>query len=84
MRHHYALIGFGGGKQACMGKHFAGRQQKSIWTLLLDHFDFYLDTESPRPNYDNWVTGPKTDRLLPVETTCTSTSWTAALRSATM
>ena len=59
-QHHYALIGFGGGKHVCMGKHFAYMQLKAIWTVLLDRFDFHLDTAFPAPNYGSWVTGPKT------------------------
>ncbi len=58
-QHHYALIGFGGGKHRCMGKHFAFMQLKAIWTVLLDRFDFHSDTEFPEPNYGSWVTGPK-------------------------
>ncbi len=57
-QHHFALIGFGGGKHQCMGKHFAILQLKAIWTVLLDHFDFHLDTAFPAPNYGSWVTGP--------------------------
>ena len=59
-QHHYALIGFGGGKHACMGKHFAYQQLKAIWTVLLDRFDFSAEAEFPRPNYGSWVTGPET------------------------
>ena len=58
-QHHYALIGFGGGKHRCMGKHFAYLQLKAIWTVLLDRFDFHLDTEFPAPDYGSWVTGPE-------------------------
>lgn len=58
-QHHYALIGFGGGKHRCMGKNFAYLQLKAIWTVLLDRFDLSLDTEFPRPNYGSWVTGPE-------------------------
>ena len=58
-QHDYALIGFGGGKHQCMGKHFAYMQLKAIWTVLLDRFDFHLDTAFPAPNYGSWVTGPK-------------------------
>lgn len=58
-QHHYALIGFGGGKHRCMGKHFAYLQLKAIWTVLLDRFDFQLRTEFPAPNYGSWVTGPQ-------------------------
>ncbi len=57
-QHHYALIGFGGGKHACMGKNFAIMQLKAIWTEFLDRFDFTPITEFPRPNYKSWVTGP--------------------------
>ena len=57
-QHRYALIGFGGGKHRCMGKHFAYVQLKAIWTVLLDRFDFFLDTVVPAPNYGSWVTGP--------------------------
>ena len=57
-QHHYALIGFGGGKHRCMGEHFAYMQLKAIWTVLLDRFDFHLDTAFPAPNYGSWVTGP--------------------------
>ena len=59
-QHHYALIGFGGGKHRCMGKNFAILQLKAIWTVLLDRFDFDLVTAAPAPNYGSWVTGPKT------------------------
>ena len=58
-QHLYALIGFGGGKHRCMGKHFAYLQLKAIWTVLIDRFDFRLDTAFPAPNYGSWVTGPK-------------------------
>ena len=63
-QHQYALIGFGGGKHRCMGKHFAYLQLKAIWTVLLDRFDFHLDTAFPAPNYGSWVTGPETPCLL--------------------
>ena len=58
-QHHYALIGFGGGKHACMGKNFAYMQLKAIWTVLLDRLDFSLSGAFPRPNYGSWVTGPE-------------------------
>ena len=58
-QHHYALIGFGGGKHACMGKNFAYMQLKAIWTVLADRFDFVADAKFPRPNYGSWVTGPE-------------------------
>ncbi|MCY3997002.1 MAG: cytochrome P450 [Rhodobacter sp.] len=58
-QHHYALIGFGGGKHACMGKNFAIMQLKAIWTVLLDRFDFAAPASFPPPNYGSWVTGPK-------------------------
>ena len=58
-QHRHALIGFGGGKHRCMGKHFAYLQLKAIWTVLLDRFDLHLDTQFPAPNYGSWVTGPK-------------------------
>ena len=58
-QHHYALIGFGGGKHRCMGEHFAYMQLKAIWTVLLDRFDFHLDGAFPAPNYGSWVTGPE-------------------------
>ncbi len=63
-QHHYALIGFGGGKHACMGKNFAYMQLKAIWTVLLDRFDFSLSSGFPRPNYGSWVTGPETPCLV--------------------
>ena len=58
-QHHYALIGFGGGKHRCMGKNFAIMQLKAIWSVLLDRFDVHLDTAFPAPNYGSWVTGPQ-------------------------
>ena len=58
-QHLYTLIGFGGGKHRCMGEKFAILQLKAIWTVLLDRFDFELDTEFPAPNYGSWVTGPR-------------------------
>ena len=59
-QHHYALIGFGGGKHRCMGKHFAYLQLKAIWAVLLDRFDFFGGAEVPGPDYGSWVTGPET------------------------
>ena len=59
-QHQYALIGFGGGRHRCMGKHFAIMQIKAIWTVLSERFDFFLDSAFPGPNYGSWVTGPRT------------------------
>ena len=59
-QHPYALIGFGGGRHRCMGKHFAIMQIKAIWTVLSERFDFFLDGAFPGPNYGSWVTGPRT------------------------
>ena len=59
-QHHFALIGFGGGKHKCMGKNFAYMQLKAIWTVLLDRFDFFSDSAFPQPDYSSWVTGPQT------------------------
>lgn len=59
-QHPYALVGFGGGKHRCMGKHFAEMQVKAIWTVLLDRFEFSLEAEFPEPNNGSWVTGPVT------------------------
>ena len=59
-QHQYTLIGFGGGRHRCMGKHFAIMQIKAIWTVLLERFDFFLDSAFPGPNYGSWVTGPQT------------------------
>ena len=58
-QHHYALIGFGGGKHRCMGKNFAIMQLKALWSVLFDRFDFYHDAAFPAPNYGSWVTGPQ-------------------------
>ena len=57
-QHRYALIGFGGGKHRCMGRHFAYQQLKTIWSVLLDHFDFDGGAAFPAPNYGSWGTGP--------------------------
>jgi len=57
-QHHYALIGFGGGKHRCMGRHFAYVQLKAIWTVLLDRLEFHRDGGVPASNYGSWVTGP--------------------------
>ena len=57
-KHPYTLIGFGGGKHRCMGKHFAYVQLKAIWTVLLDRMDFTIENAVPAPNYGSWVTGP--------------------------
>jgi sterol 14-demethylase len=59
-QHHYSLIGFGGGKHRCMGKHFAEMQVQAIWTVLFDRFELSLESEFPDPNYGSWVTGPET------------------------
>ena len=58
-QHQHTLIGFGGGKHRCMGKNFAVMQIKAIWSVLLDQFDFELETPFPGPNYGSWVTGPE-------------------------
>ena len=58
-QHRHALVGFGGGKHQCIGKHFAYLQLKAIWTVLLDRFDLELATPFPAPNYGSWVTGPE-------------------------
>ena len=63
-QHQYALIGFGGGKHRCMGQHFAYMQLKALWSVLLDRFEFHLETPFPAPNYGSWVTGPKTPCLV--------------------
>ena len=42
-----------------MGEKFAYLQLKAIWTVLLDRFEFFLDSVIPAPNYGSWVTGPK-------------------------
>ncbi len=57
-QHHYALIGFGGGKHRCMGKHFAYLQLKAIWTVFINRFDFQTNGV-PAPHYGSWVTGPE-------------------------
>ena len=59
-QHPYALIGFGGGKHRCMGKHFAEMQVQAIWTVLFDRFELSFETDFPAPNYGSWVTGPET------------------------
>ncbi len=56
-QHHYALIDFGGGKHAHMGKNFARMQPMAIRAVLLDRFDFLPCAGFPRPNYGSWVTG---------------------------
>ena len=48
-QHHYALIGFGGGKHRCMGKHFAETQIQAIWTVLLDSLRFQSGDRLPGP-----------------------------------
>ncbi len=58
-KHHYTLIGFGGGKHRCMGKNFAIMQLKVILAVLFERFDFRLNAAFPSPNYGSWVTGPR-------------------------
>ncbi len=41
---------------------FAGQYTSAVlatWTVLLDRFDFQIDTASPAPSYGSWVTGPR-------------------------
>ena len=56
-RHHCALIDFGGGKHAHIGKNFVRMQPMAIRAVLLDRFDFLPCAGFPRPNYGSWVTG---------------------------
>ncbi len=58
-RTRFALITFGGGRHACIGMTFAYLQIKTIWSVLLRHFDLELMDANPRPNYDTFVVGPK-------------------------
>ncbi len=55
----YALCAFGGGRHRCIGTAFAQLQVKTIWSVLLRRFDFELVTQDFRPNYSNFVVGPR-------------------------
>jgi sterol 14-demethylase len=55
----YALIGFGGGKHACIGLTFAYLQVKAIWSVLLRQFELELVQRDPAPDYRTFVVGPQ-------------------------
>jgi sterol 14-demethylase len=55
----YALIGFGGGRHACIGTTFAYLQVKAIWSVLLRRFELALVNHDPQPNYRTFVVGPQ-------------------------
>jgi sterol 14alpha-demethylase len=55
----YALCTFGGGRHRCIGTAFAQLQVKTIWSVLLRRFEFELVTQDTRPNYSNFVVGPR-------------------------
>jgi len=55
----YALIGFGGGKHACIGLTFAYLQVKAIWSVLLRQFELELVQRDPAPDYRTFVVGPR-------------------------
>jgi len=53
-----SFIGFGGGRHGCMGETFAYMQIKTIWSILLRHFEFDLVGDLPKPDYEGMVVGP--------------------------
>jgi sterol 14-demethylase len=55
----YALLAFGGGRHRCIGTAFAQLQVKAIWSVLLRRFEFELVSKDARPNYSNFVVGPR-------------------------
>jgi len=55
----YALIGFGGGKHACIGLTFAYLQVKAIWSVLLRQFELELVHRNTEPDYHTFVVGPR-------------------------
>jgi sterol 14-demethylase len=55
----YALLTFGGGRHRCIGTAFGELQVKAIWSVLLRRFEFELVTQDTRPNYSNFVVGPR-------------------------
>ncbi len=57
-QHHYTVIAFGGREDRCMGKHFTMLPFKSIWTVLIDRFDFGLDSSFSSPVDGRRVTLP--------------------------
>jgi len=61
----YSYIAFGGGRHGCLGERFAFVQIKTIWSVLLRHFDFELvDDQIPETDFENIVAGPKSPCLL--------------------
>jgi sterol 14-demethylase len=54
----FSLITFGGGKHGCIGMTFAYLQIKTIWSVLLQNFEFELLDRDAVPNYTTFVVGP--------------------------
>jgi sterol 14-demethylase len=57
-KHRYAFIGFGGGRHKCIGFQFAPMQIKTVWSILLQTFEFDLITPYPDADYRKMVVGP--------------------------
>ncbi|MBK8480985.1 MAG: cytochrome P450 [Proteobacteria bacterium] len=55
----FSLITWGGGRHACLGKHFALMQVKALWSLWLRAFEFALLDEHPAPDGPGLVVGPQ-------------------------
>eukprot|EP00163_Fabomonas_tropica_P029404 TRINITY_DN627_c0_g1_i3.p2 TRINITY_DN627_c0_g1~~TRINITY_DN627_c0_g1_i3.p2 ORF type:complete len:603 (-),score=206.75 TRINITY_DN627_c0_g1_i3:2856-4664(-) len=56
----FSFIGFGGGRHGCMGENFAFMQVKTIWSVLLQNYEFELvDKRLPEIDYTALVIGPK-------------------------
>eukprot|EP01113_Clastostelium_recurvatum_P047973 TRINITY_DN863_c0_g1_i3.p1 TRINITY_DN863_c0_g1~~TRINITY_DN863_c0_g1_i3.p1 ORF type:complete len:511 (+),score=144.53 TRINITY_DN863_c0_g1_i3:105-1535(+) len=61
----FNFIGFGGGRHGCPGENFGILQIKTIWSVLLEKYDFELTTSvKPTPDYTTMVVGPQTPCMI--------------------
>jgi sterol 14-demethylase len=61
VKHPWAYVPFGGGRHRCLGANFALMQQKAVWSVLFQRFEFELAAApgSYADNYAAMVVRPK-------------------------